>query len=214
MSAPFYPTRESEVLEFVSQMREAISVAPTEFGLTAGQVAVLGAKLAQWNADYTAALAAESARLAAVATKNESLDDLLRYVQMLNKKVQSEPTVTAAQKLTGGFSVPQTNKTSVLPHPVTELNVKGYDTGINKLRWTRSGNKPTVMFGVCVSYDKGLHWEQIAVVTKTKFEHTGQTPGRTAWYKVTAYTPTATAPASNIAITYAQGNLPQLQLSA
>ncbi|MCE9558662.1 MAG: hypothetical protein K8R88_06895 [Armatimonadetes bacterium] len=156
----------------------------------------------------------EAAKTSATATKNVTKKSLVTMVQLLNKKVQANPSVTDALKLDAGFSVPDTSPTAVIAVGVATLNVNGYETGENKLKWSRSGNAPSVKFAVFASHDSGANWSQIAAITKTRFTHTGQTPGDAVWYKVVAYSANNTAPASPISVAYPEGSSNSLTLAA
>lgn len=214
MGKSFYPSREAEIFDYATQMHSMVSGSPTTWGLTTSDVTALNTIMGQWDVDYGQALALEKSKLAAVSQKDARKAELIRRFRLLNNKVQATPSVTAAMKVEAGFSVPDTTPTAVIAQTVTTLSVTGFDTGANNLKWARSGNKSAVKFAVFVSYDNGAEWSQVTVVTKTKFEHKGQTPGQTAWYKVVAYSASNTALASPIAVVYADGGSESFELAA
>ena len=165
----------------------AVAVANKEqLALTTQDVTALNGVQSSFAANFAALKTAQAAAKGATSTKDASRKGANNEARLLVRRFQSIPTLNATLKNQLGIN-PRTNKpTHPDPAQPTKLTVTPDASGVNRLQWNRAGNKPTTTFVIEAMLGAATSFEQIGTTTKTKFDHTGQTPGVKATYRVTA----------------------------
>ncbi|MCX6154175.1 MAG: hypothetical protein NT007_08445, partial [Candidatus Kapabacteria bacterium] len=93
----------------------------------------------------------------------------------------------------------------VNPIPPTDLLANPNPNGTNKLSWNRNGNPQGTIFIIEMQDRPGFPWVLIGTTTKTTYDHQGQMPGITKYYRVRAQRNDTTTEPSNEAIVYPGG---------
>ena len=101
----------------------------------------------------------------------------VKYLPLFLEKCFLEGEILAC-RIESSHSEPTAQPTSLLASPDS--------SGVNSLAWNRNGNKPATTFVIEAMLGASTTFEQIGTTTKTRFDHTGQTPGVKATYRVTA----------------------------
>ena len=157
----------------------ALGLLPADITALSGAQATFGGNLGQMKA-------LQASAKAAVATKDASRKTVNNQVRSIVRRIQSNPAVTAALKNQLNINPRNTPKTRTPPAQPTYLLASPDSSGVNSLAWNRNGNKPNTTFVIEAMLGASTTFEQIGTTTKTKFDHTGQTPGVKATYRVIA----------------------------
>jgi hypothetical protein len=107
MPASIQHASDSELVQFAQQMLNAISADPSSFGLTAGFVAELTAKMNTFKTDLAAQVAAQAAARAKTSAKNlsrDQLEDLMRTGRNVTKAAGTPESMIASLGLPAGSS--------------------------------------------------------------------------------------------------------------
>lgn len=97
---------------------------------------------------------------------------------------QIDPDVSDDLKLSLGLEIRDTTPSPRPIYQVTGLSASGSDTGIVKLKWSRTGNLPGCNFIVQASQNGG-DWNFVTVTTKSRVAIGGQAMVPTAYRIVT-----------------------------
>ena len=157
----------------------ALGLLPADITALSGAQSTFGGNLGQMKAMQASAKSA-------VANKDTSRKTVNNQVRSIVRRIQSNPAVTVALKNQLVINPRNTPKTHTSPAQPTSLLASPDTSGVNSLAWNRNGNKPTTTFVIEAMLGASTTFEQIGTTTKTKFDHTGQTPGVKVTYRVTA----------------------------
>ena len=146
--------------------------------------------------------------------KNGAMKGLTTEVRALVRKIQGNPAVTVALKASLGINTRDTPRVNTPPTKPTSLVATPDGAGINSLTWNRNGNKSGTVFVVEVMTGGATSFTFVKNTSKTKFDHTGQTPGATATYRVTATRAAMSSQPSAPAVVYPSAPKLTLQLAA
>lgn len=91
---------------------------------------------------------------------------------------------------------------NLTPNEPTDLTVIGFYNGINRLTWKRNGNTQNTPFIIEHRFNETEAWQYLDVITATKYEHIGQTPGVKIYYRIIAKRSKTKSGHSNIAVAY------------
>lgn len=190
--------------DFVTQFISAATAHSAEIPtVTAPHLATLATNNAALAAFITAKLAADDAAKAAtqaLAAGATLVNDGLDAEVLL---VRSTPAVADATITDLGLPLRDTVPTTVIPVAPSELSVRGFDTGINRLVWKSGGNLRGVSYIVEYRVGSTGPFLFLDVTSKTTMDHAGQTPGQRVEYRVKAKRTTHESAYSNTAVVYA-----------
>ena len=186
MSTPFYKQKDGELLTFAPNFKVKAALYTAQLGLTPAEIGTISAACDAFVTTSNAQTAADAAKTAATITQLAAKATLLNLVSGYNDSWQLKATVTDTILQDLGLPVHSTIRTQHNPFVPTNLTGLGSSLGINALKWGRNGNVQGVAFIVEVSYDELGEWGYAGTTTKRTFEHTGQVPGRVAYYRVRA----------------------------
>ena len=158
----------------------------TALGITAADVTALSGAQATFSGNLGQVKTMQAAAKSAVSAKDGSRKTANAQVRSLVRKIQGNPAVTVALKNQLNINPRNTPKTHTPPAQPTQLLATPDVSGVNRLNWNRNGNKPTTTFVIEAMSGAATAFEPIGTTTKTKFEHTGQTPGVKVTYRVVA----------------------------
>jgi hypothetical protein len=135
MASDFIPSREADLVTWVSDFSSKISAAPTSYSLLAADATALAGLVTSFI--NLREIAQDPATKTAVATTNKAVAKaaLLADVRSLAKRIQAAPSVTAGQKV--GLGLPIHNATPTpTPPPETRpiASVAGIDSRMIALR--------------------------------------------------------------------------------
>lgn len=161
---------------------------------------------------YTSVLQ-ESVRLKAelkgvTKQKGEARNAATQVARSLANQFKANPEISA---IALGHLGLITRKSAHPLQPVNKLTVVGFENGINQLKWNRNGNSSDTVFLVEYSLNSGGTWFFAGAVSKVKFIHGNQTPGRTVHYRVFANRSGVTSTPTKAVPVYSQ--LPHLSVA-
>ncbi len=157
----------------------ALGLLPADVTALSGAQSTFGGNLGQMKAMQASAKAA-------VATKITSRKAINNQVRTLVRRIQGNPAVSVALKNQLVINPRNTPKTHTPPAQPTSLLASPDTSGVNSLAWNRNGNKPSTTFVIEAMLGASTTFEAVGTTTKTRFDHTGQTPGMKATYRVIA----------------------------
>lgn len=182
-------------------------------GLSIGAIAQLENAQIAFGDALTAQVNAIDAAKAATSLKRQQKCAMLDLVRLYANQWQANPTISDELKQQLGLPIHDKSPTPRSVFPPSDLYVRAISSGTNWLRWDRNENFPQTVFEIQCSYDVPNNWQWIEVTMKTDFRHTGQTPGRTVFYRVRANRPTGVSAWSNIGVAYGQSPSSELSIA-
>jgi hypothetical protein len=131
----------------------------------------------------TALESAKNAQKAATGAKNTSKTTISTFVRGLARKFKANPNVSDELLLALGV----VNSNSAGPVvTVTGVDVQACDDGVNTVKFERTGNSPQTTFIIEYKTPSGTDWLFGDAITRTTWNHEGQTPGQQIWYRITS----------------------------
>jgi len=88
-----------------------------------------------------------------------------------------------------------------LVNPI-DLLASSNANGTNELSWSRNSNPQGTVFIIESLEKPSIHWILVGTTTKSTFDHTSQTPGKTQYYRILAKRTDVTSQPSNEAVVY------------
>jgi hypothetical protein len=116
--ASFIPTKDAELLAWVTNFSTLITATPTAFGLVAADATTLAGLVTAYSTALTAATNPATRTQVKVAAKDVAKAGLVADVRALARRIQGTTSVTPEQKLSLGLPVHKTSQTPI-PPPVT-----------------------------------------------------------------------------------------------
>jgi hypothetical protein len=154
-----------------------------ELGLTPEVIAGITALRDSYSEAFKESFALKQALKGATKQKVTARKEATDAVRSLANQFKANPAIS--QYSLGELGL-LTSKESHPVRSVTGLNFRGFDNGTNQLKWNRNGNSSDTVFLVEYSLDFGTTWFLAGAVSRVKFNHEGQVPGRTVYYRVFA----------------------------
>jgi hypothetical protein len=114
----FIPSRDEDFNAFALNMSTLITAAPTSWGLVAGDATALAALYGTFNTALAVTKVPSTRTPTAVIAKNTARAQLTSDIRALAKRIQATLSVTAAQKISLGITVPDHTRTPA-PVPAT-----------------------------------------------------------------------------------------------
>ena len=146
-------------------------------------------ELATTNTQFAAAFnAQETARAAAkgaTAFCDQEWNEALAVVSKYNALFQAIPGISPDLLGELGLTVPGGGGTVPVYSP-TNLSALGCSNGVNTLKWDRNSNESGTTYVIEAAYNGTNTWQIVDTATRTKFDHTDQTPGQFVRYRVYA----------------------------
>jgi hypothetical protein len=118
-SQSFLPTADQDFNAFAVNMSALITLAPTTYGLVVGDATALATLVTSFTSSLATATNPPTRTSATVAAKNTARAVLTVEIRALAKRIQATPSVTPAQKITLGLTVPDHVRTPN-PPPTTK----------------------------------------------------------------------------------------------
>lgn len=184
MSRVDIPRQDPQAINWVTTFASVATANATLLNLTVGQTTTLTGLATAFSNAYDDSEEAKADAKGKVSTKDGMRQACLEQFRSTAKVINANPNISSALKANLGISV-----TPSVAGPVVspiDLVAKGFANGANKLSWKRNGNASGTTFGIEAMYDGAGPWVFVAFTTKTRFNHSGQTPGRMVTYRTFA----------------------------
>ncbi len=189
----YLPTKDLELQQWVANFVNVAGDNLSALGLSNTDLQPMSDADILFTGDLAGLQVAKVVYDGAVKSKDQERKSLTAIIRPLVKKLQARPTVTPALKAQLGINASTGTRTKSAPVTPTTLVATPLATGINMLAWKKMGNKATTQYvvyakpltaGMTASGDTG--WTIVGQTTRSKFDHTGVTPGQPFAYKVVA----------------------------
>jgi hypothetical protein len=118
MSSRYLPRRDHDLASWADNFSGRVAASPTDYGLTAAEVADLAARVSAYNARLATASEPATRTVVTVADKNAARERLVADIRLLARKIQATPTITPERKIALGLNVPG-HCPSPVPPPAT-----------------------------------------------------------------------------------------------
>ena len=186
MSNNFFPDADAAFQAWLANFVSVAGANREQLALTTQDMTALNGVQSTFITNFAALETSKAATKGATSAKNGSRRNANNEVRLLVRRFQSIPGLSSTLKNQLGINPRTAKPTRTDPTQPTKLTVTPDASGINSLQWNRNGNKPNTTFVIEAMLGAATTFEQIGTTTKTKFEHTGQTPGVKATYRVIA----------------------------
>lgn len=189
----YLPAREQKLVAWLGNFLTVANAEISSLGITQADLTVITTDTGTLTDDLTTLTSAKAALQGAIRAKDASIKQVDKDVRALVKRIQSNPHVPASLKAQLGMTVPAPAPTKMPPVTPASLLATPLAIGVNALKWHKSGNKASTQYvvlaktmtaGVSVYDDSG--WNIVGQTTRSRFDHTGVTPGVPMAYKVLA----------------------------
>lgn len=200
MSRIDIPKQDSLFGPWASNFASVAAANVTTLQLTTGQATALTTLSNKFETAYTNSQVAKVNAKGKVGAKNIARGDCEEMIRSVAKVINASNTIPETLKADLGITIS--------PSPIgpvtspSSLVANGFDNGQNKLSWKRNGNAPRTAFLIEVKYGATGPWQFVAITSKTRFVHEGQTPGQMTTYRVFAQRNDFQSGASNLAVIY------------
>lgn len=202
MPQDFLPANDADYATWVANFNTVANVNLVALGLVIADLTPSVTNLTTLNTTIATFITAQAAAKAATQGKATARKNSEVIVRTLSKRIQANPAVTNALKGQLGLPIRDTPSGPVPPMTPIDLFVNGSDTGINSLSWKGNGNKQGVTYIIEAKIGTATGYLMVDTTTKTKYQHTGQTPGVRAQYRVRAKRADLSSAPSNEAVVY------------
>jgi hypothetical protein len=191
----------SEFKNLLDNIFEKAGATPADYGLNAALIAEINTNrgtIADGIADQLEKKADAKAATTTLNQLRKDSDNLASRVKLAMRNAN-----VAAKKFEElGFDADDLTPSSIAPQTPTELTAQGSSGGTNALKFNRNGNKKGAIFIIEAKIGAATGYAIVGTTTKTNFNHTGQTPGVKAMYRVRAQRGDQFSEYSNEAVVY------------
>lgn len=184
MQTDILPGQDAKLIPWLDIFAANAETNADALGLSETQVEAL-AELAQEFAQAMTELEeARNAAIAATARKNDVRQRAEEVFRNVARVISANAEIESKYKADLGLSIE--NQPSGPVRIPSGLVVRMDVSGVNTLRWKRSGNSRATTFVVEADYYDGVGWRVVDVCTRLGFAHKGQKVGKKVSYRVYA----------------------------
>jgi hypothetical protein len=201
-SKDYIPKKDSEMQSWTANFLTVANANLVPLGLIAGDITPITTDKGSFDTSITNSNTKQAEAKAATQQKKTARNNLNGKVRLLVRKIQANPAVTPQLKAQLGINVGDSIPTPSNPFPPTELVAVPDAIGTNKLTWNRNNNSYGTQFIVEFQHSPAIPWIFAGITTKSSFEHIGQVPGQTVFYRVKAQKNQQISETSNVAVVY------------
>ncbi len=179
----FLPREDTQLQLWLTNFKTVATANESVLDLTADELLAINAGTADFNTKMTALEAAKKAQSGATSNKNGSKSEISSTVRGLARKFKANPNVS--EGLLNSLGVLANGTTG----PVVTVNgveAMGCDDGVNTIKFNRNGNVQGTTFVIEYKVQGSSVWLFGNAITKTTWNHEGQTPGQQIWYRITS----------------------------
>lgn len=184
MQTDILPGQDTKLIPWLDLFAASAETNAEVLGLTESQVEALSDLAQEFQQAMTEMEAARNAAIAATARKNEVRQRAEEVFRNVARVISANAEIEPKYKADLGLSIE--NQPSGPVRIPLGLGVTMDVSGVNTLRWNRSGNSRATMFVVEADHYDGLGWRVVDVCTRLSFVHKGQKVGKKVSYRVYA----------------------------
>lgn len=184
----FYPSNDRELARWLGNFIAVAGANLSVLGMTASDLSALQTLKADLDNGMIAAEDAKRAAREAFSAKERIRDDARRAIGARGKMIGANPHIPDDLKMRLGLTVSEKSRTAVVPITPTDLVVTPLaGGGVNRLTWSRSGNRPATQFVIEMRGDAASDaWTFVDFTARLSYEHANRTPGQRVCYRVKA----------------------------
>jgi hypothetical protein len=180
------PPGEKDLPGWSQQFLIALEANKTLLGLTTPQLLEISNLVSTYNGYISDKNTARGTYQKAVEDTMGAQKALLSAERTLIQWLQTNPNMTDGLRRALGIAQRGDVTRNTPPNIVSDMTATPSAQGFNTVKWKPNGNKRPTTYRVEVWYGGTGTWQLVGETTRSKIVHTGQTPGRTASYRVTA----------------------------
>lgn len=205
---------DSQLDDVFKQFLNVVGVAPTTYGLTAGNITALTNYQEQFGDALSNLVNARALAKSATQTRDSTRQDALVFFSQLLATVYHNPSVTDAMLTEAGLAPRDTNRTKKVPYQPTNLNATPTPNGNVTLTWDANGNTYGVAYVVEYQAPGAETWNYLGTSFKRRVTYGGFAPGTEMWFRVSATRNSLTSDPSYPAFIYTPASVPALKIAA
>jgi len=201
-SNDYLPSNDTDLAGWTQNFLTVANANLVTLGLIAGDVTPVSTEKSTFDAAITSNIAKQAEAKAATQKKSTVKTSLNSKIRVLVRKIQANPAVPPELKAQLGINVGDAIPSSIMPQQPLDLMANPSASGVNKLQWNRNGNPFGTVF-IIETQDKATSpWAFAGTTTKATFDHNGQIPGRTLFYRVIAQRNDTLSQPSEVVVVY------------
>ena len=182
----YIPTIEQNRVAWFNNFVTVATANVTLLAFTPADMTALSGGVGGYNTAVNISTTARTAYHAATKSKITANKTATATVRGLVRRVQSNPAVTPGLKVQLQINPKTTPRTKTAPVTPTNLLATPDADGTNTLTWSGNGNKRNTTYIIEAMIGSATNFVYVDDTTAQRFAHTGQTPGVTVVYRVTA----------------------------
>ena len=186
MADDFMPRGKTQLQAWLANFNTVASANMATLGLTTADITALNGTTGGFTSSVAVVKTAKANLKAATQGELGATKTVNATVRGIVRRIQSNAAVAPALKASLGINPRTAVKNHAPPVTPTGLTAEGFRTGVNRLNWNRTGNKPNTIFVVQAQIGASAEWVEVGSKNATKFDHIGQTPGVKVAYRVLA----------------------------
>lgn len=214
MGNTYFNMTDNQLDDLFKQFLSVVGVAPTTYGLTAGNITALTNYQEQFGDAITNVVATRAAAKAATQTRDLSRTDALTFFGQLLATIYKNPSVTDAMIAEAGLVPRDGTRTKKVPYQPANLNAVPTPSGSVTLTWEPNGNAYGITYVVEYQAPGAESWTFLGTSTKRRETYFGFAPGTEVWFRVTATRNSQTSEPSYPASIYTPSSAPALKIAA
>jgi hypothetical protein len=179
----YIPRSDSAFDSWLKNLAAKCEIYSEELGLSSQTLKQIQDYAQEFSEDVRSVSDAKVTLASRIAGKDQTRRNATDFGRSIARQVKSIPNLPPS--ISADLGVLQPSSQTQLAS-VRGLNVIGYSKGVNSLKWRRGENSKGTLFVIEYQFSEGEPWHFADVVTRTNYEHAGQIPGRTMFYRVTA----------------------------
>lgn len=203
----YLPSKDSDLQFWATNFLSVANANLASLGLVADDLKNVTTDKTSFDTAVTNNKTKQAEAKSAAESKKNARKKFETDTRFLVRKIQANPAVTSDLKKKLGITVKDSSPSPTNPVTPIDLLANPNANGTNKLSWDRNGNPQGTIFIIEAQEKPGMPWVLVGTTTKSTFDHTKQTPGKTQYYRIRAQRTDVTSEPSNEAVVYAEGGV-------
>ena len=183
MAQDFLPEGETQFKAWLDNFVTQCAKYDDVLGLDAESYGEIALKTNAYDAALGTTVSLKEELKGATAFKGDKRADISSLVRSYARQWKSNPAIPS--NVLGALGI-VSSSTSGPVVTVTGLQINACANGVNEIKWNRTGNAPSTIFLVENRMNLSTDWDFVAAVTRTNYNHEGQTPGQAQFYRITS----------------------------
>lgn len=195
---------ENDLADFaanVAALLTGTSITSIDPNVRTDLVTAIGTKPADLATQTASASVAETARKAAVSTKNKTRDQIIALMSQVRDALKAGLAPKTEYDLCG-FDFPTVASEVYIAQDPTDLSAVGFSNAVNKIRFIGNNKRGRVVYEIWRRHGDTAAWALHATTRKQSFTDTPVSPGQYYEYKVRAVASKPVSNFSNSAVVY------------